>query len=39
MILKIHASKVKMSESIDLSSYAKNLPGIVCLVFYWRLLF
>ncbi|XVF12947.1 hypothetical protein REPUB_Repub08aG0164200 [Reevesia pubescens] len=26
-ILKIHASKVKMSESVDLSSYAKNLPG------------
>ncbi|KAJ1438066.1 P-loop containing nucleoside triphosphate hydrolase [Sesbania bispinosa] len=26
-ILKIHASKVKISESVDLSSYAKNLPG------------
>ncbi|XVF51296.1 hypothetical protein PTKIN_Ptkin04bG0173600 [Pterospermum kingtungense] len=26
-ILKIHASKVKMSESVDLSSYANNLPG------------
>ncbi|PON69000.1 AAA-type ATPase [Trema orientale] len=26
-ILKIHAGKVKMSESVDLSSYAKNLPG------------
>ncbi|KDP25274.1 hypothetical protein JCGZ_20430 [Jatropha curcas] len=26
-ILKIHASKVKMSESVDLSTYAKNLPG------------
>ncbi|KAM5572113.1 hypothetical protein ABKV19_012267 [Rosa sericea] len=26
-ILKIHASKVKMSESVDLSSYALNLPG------------
>ncbi|XP_022640006.1 probable inactive ATP-dependent zinc metalloprotease FTSHI 1, chloroplastic isoform X2 [Vigna radiata var. radiata] len=26
-ILKIHASKVKMSESVDLSSYARNLPG------------
>ncbi|PQM42903.1 putative inactive ATP-dependent zinc metalloprotease FTSHI 1 chloroplastic [Prunus yedoensis var. nudiflora] len=26
-ILKIHASKVKMSESVDLSSYAQNLPG------------
>ncbi|WCJ26538.1 ATP-dependent zinc metalloprotease FtsH [Euphorbia peplus] len=26
-ILKIHASKVKMSESVDLSIYAKNLPG------------
>ncbi|GLT90750.1 hypothetical protein SLE2022_086680 [Rubroshorea leprosula] len=26
-ILKIHARKVKMSESVDLSSYAKNLPG------------
>lgn len=27
-ILKIHASKVKMSESVDLSSYALNLPGM-----------
>ncbi|XP_010541753.1 PREDICTED: probable inactive ATP-dependent zinc metalloprotease FTSHI 1, chloroplastic [Tarenaya hassleriana] len=26
-ILKIHASKVKMSDSVDLSSYANNLPG------------
>ncbi|XP_062074593.1 probable inactive ATP-dependent zinc metalloprotease FTSHI 1, chloroplastic [Humulus lupulus] len=26
-ILKIHAGKVKMSESLDLSSYAQNLPG------------
>ncbi|KAK7251442.1 hypothetical protein RIF29_34641 [Crotalaria pallida] len=26
-ILKIHASKVKMSESVDLSRYAQNLPG------------
>ncbi|KAL5750131.1 hypothetical protein ACOSP7_024734 [Xanthoceras sorbifolium] len=26
-ILKIHASKVKMSDSVDLSSCAKNLPG------------
>ncbi|KAG8659036.1 probable inactive ATP-dependent zinc metalloprotease FTSHI 1, chloroplastic [Manihot esculenta] len=26
-ILKIHASKVKMSESVDLSTYAQNLPG------------
>ncbi|KAF7828124.1 putative inactive ATP-dependent zinc metalloprotease FTSHI 1, chloroplastic [Senna tora] len=26
-ILKIHASKVKMSESVDLSSCAQNLPG------------
>ncbi|ESW32175.1 hypothetical protein PHAVU_002G299700 [Phaseolus vulgaris] len=26
-ILKIHAGKVKMSESVDLSSYAQNLPG------------
>ncbi|KAJ0106240.1 hypothetical protein Patl1_17504 [Pistacia atlantica] len=26
-ILKIHASKVKMSDSVDLSSFAKNLPG------------
>ncbi|GMI95524.1 FTSH inactive protease 1, ACCUMULATION AND REPLICATION OF CHLOROPLASTS 1 [Hibiscus trionum] len=26
-ILKIHASKVKISESADLSSYANNLPG------------
>ncbi|CAH8360142.1 unnamed protein product [Eruca vesicaria subsp. sativa] len=26
-ILKIHAGKVKMSESVDLSSYASNLPG------------
>ncbi|XP_002509985.2 probable inactive ATP-dependent zinc metalloprotease FTSHI 1, chloroplastic [Ricinus communis] len=26
-ILKIHASKVKMSESVDLSTCAKNLPG------------
>ncbi|OMP02922.1 Peptidase M41 [Corchorus olitorius] len=26
-ILKIHASKVKMSESVDLSSYANDLPG------------
>ncbi|OMO79789.1 Peptidase M41 [Corchorus capsularis] len=25
-ILKIHASKVKMSESVDLASYANNLP-------------
>lgn len=28
-ILKIHASKVKMSDSVDLSSYAKNLPGML----------
>ena len=28
-ILKIHASKVKMSDSVDLSSYASNLPGII----------
>ncbi|KAK4802344.1 hypothetical protein SAY86_000547 [Trapa natans] len=26
-ILKIHASKVKMSETVDLSAYAQNLPG------------
>ncbi|KAK4262913.1 hypothetical protein QN277_028405 [Acacia crassicarpa] len=26
-ILKIHASKVKMSDSVDLSSCAQNLPG------------
>ncbi|CAA7037394.1 unnamed protein product [Microthlaspi erraticum] len=26
-ILKIHASKVKMSNTVDLSSYASNLPG------------
>ncbi|KAK9274500.1 hypothetical protein L1049_021749 [Liquidambar formosana] len=26
-ILKIHAGKVKMSESVDLSTYAQNLPG------------
>lgn len=26
-ILKIHASKVKMSGTVDLSVYAKNLPG------------
>ncbi|KAL2342663.1 hypothetical protein Fmac_003948 [Flemingia macrophylla] len=26
-ILKIHAGKVKMSETVDLSSYAQNLPG------------
>ncbi|MED6131999.1 putative inactive ATP-dependent zinc metalloprotease FTSHI 1, chloroplastic [Stylosanthes scabra] len=26
-ILKIHAGKVKMSDSVDLSSYAQNLPG------------
>ncbi|XP_020234785.1 probable inactive ATP-dependent zinc metalloprotease FTSHI 1, chloroplastic [Cajanus cajan] len=26
-ILKIHAGKVKMSENVDLSSYAQNLPG------------
>ncbi|CAN8325730.1 unnamed protein product [Cochlearia groenlandica] len=26
-ILKIHSSKVKMSDSVDLSSYASNLPG------------
>lgn len=26
-ILKIHASKVKMSETVDLSVYAQNLPG------------
>ncbi|KAF5734990.1 ATP-dependent zinc metalloprotease FtsH [Tripterygium wilfordii] len=26
-ILKIHASKVKMSQSVDLSAYANNLPG------------
>ncbi|XP_050228260.1 probable inactive ATP-dependent zinc metalloprotease FTSHI 1, chloroplastic [Mercurialis annua] len=26
-ILKIHASKVRMSKSVDLSIYAKNLPG------------
>lgn len=26
-ILKIHGSKVKMSDSVDLSSYAQNLPG------------
>ncbi|TYI33062.1 hypothetical protein ES332_A04G106200v1 [Gossypium tomentosum] len=27
-IWKIHASKVKMSESVDFSSYANNLPGV-----------
>ncbi|XP_039035606.1 probable inactive ATP-dependent zinc metalloprotease FTSHI 1, chloroplastic [Hibiscus syriacus] len=27
-ILKIHASEVKISESVDLSSYANNLPGM-----------
>ncbi|KAG6577136.1 putative inactive ATP-dependent zinc metalloprotease FTSHI 1, chloroplastic, partial [Cucurbita argyrosperma subsp. sororia] len=26
-ILKIHASKVKMSDSVDLSIYSQNLPG------------
>ncbi|CAL5214969.1 unnamed protein product [Lathyrus oleraceus] len=26
-ILKIHAAKVKLSDSVDLFSYAKNLPG------------
>ncbi|KAE8055124.1 hypothetical protein FH972_011985 [Carpinus fangiana] len=26
-ILKIHASKVKMSQTVDLSVYAQNLPG------------
>lgn len=26
-ILKVHARKVKMSPSVDLSSYAQNLPG------------
>eukprot|EP00268_Persea_americana_P045697 TRINITY_DN4673_c2_g1_i3.p1 TRINITY_DN4673_c2_g1~~TRINITY_DN4673_c2_g1_i3.p1 ORF type:complete len:957 (-),score=199.60 TRINITY_DN4673_c2_g1_i3:587-3457(-) len=26
-ILKVHACKVKMSPSVDLSSYAQNLPG------------
>ncbi|XP_045822770.1 probable inactive ATP-dependent zinc metalloprotease FTSHI 1, chloroplastic [Trifolium pratense] len=26
-ILKIHANKVKISDSVDLSSYAQNLPG------------
>lgn len=26
-ILKIHGSKVKLSDSVDLSSYAQNLPG------------
>ncbi|CAI0441692.1 unnamed protein product [Linum tenue] len=26
-ILKIHSSKVKMSEFVDLTTYAKNLPG------------
>lgn len=26
-VLKVHARKVKMSASVDLSTYAKNLPG------------
>ncbi|XP_078429108.1 ftsH extracellular protease family isoform X2 [Wolffia australiana] len=26
-ILKVHARKVKMSQSVDLSNYAQNLPG------------
>lgn len=26
-ILKVHARKVKISETVDLASYAKNLPG------------
>ncbi|XP_059645162.1 probable inactive ATP-dependent zinc metalloprotease FTSHI 1, chloroplastic [Cornus florida] len=26
-ILKVHARKVKLSESVDLSAYAQNLPG------------
>lgn len=28
-ILKVHARKVKMSPSVDLSSYAQNLPGML----------
>lgn len=31
-ILKIHASKVKMSDSVDLSTYGKNLPGMYFLL-------
>lgn len=27
-ILKVHAGKVKMNASVDLTSYAQNLPGI-----------
>lgn len=27
-ILKVHARKVKLSDTVDLSSYAQNLPGI-----------
>lgn len=26
-ILKVHARKVKLAESVDLSTYAQNLPG------------
>lgn len=36
-ILKIHASKVKMSESVDLSSYALNLPGMHLSLGFCRL--
>lgn len=30
--MKIHASKVKMSDSVDLSTYGKNLPGMYFLL-------
>lgn len=30
-ILKVHARKVKMSPSVDLSAYAQNLPGNLLL--------
>lgn len=27
-ILKVHARKVKLSDTVDLSTYANNLPGV-----------
>ena len=35
-ILKVHARKVKLSPSVDLSSYANDLPGIAfCTLSYY----
>lgn len=30
-ILKVHARKVKLSDTVDLATYAQNLPGIQLL--------